>query len=105
MLLLQQYLPDFSVELQRLLVQAGRPDLANQINELTMQDRCRCGDSFCGTFYTGPKPKGSYGSGHENVVLKPDEGMVILDVVNDGIKCVEVLYRDEIRSKLQELLP
>ena len=105
MLLLQQCFPDFSVDLQRLLMQAGRPDLANQINELTMQDRCRCGDSFCGTFYTAPKPQGSYGPGHENVVLEPDEGMVILDVVDGRIKCVEVLYRYEIRSKLQELLP
>lgn len=29
--------------------------------------------------------------------------MVILDVVDGRIKCVEVLYREEIRCKLQEL--
>jgi len=38
-------------------------------------------------------------------MLEPDEGMLILDVVDEQIKCVEVLYRDEIRLKLRALIP
>jgi hypothetical protein len=105
MLLLRESLPEFSAELERLLVQCGHHNLAEQISTIAIVDRCRCGDDFCGTFYAAPKPEGSYGSGHENIVLEPDKGTVILDVVNGQIKCVEVLYRDEIRCRLQELLP
>jgi hypothetical protein len=56
-------------------------------------------------FYTRPKPNGSYGSGHRNVALAPEDGMVILDVVEEKIACVEVLYRDGVRQKLQAALP
>ncbi len=103
--LLREALPDFSIELKQLLVRAGRRGLAEQIEELSVFDRCRCGDSFCGTFYTAPKPNGSYGPKHENVNLDAEKGMIILDVVDGDIQCVEVLYRDEIRSRLQDLLP
>jgi hypothetical protein len=105
MLLLREAFPNFARELQHLLRQTGRPNLAEQVEALPIVDRCRCSDSFCGTFYTSPKPNGSYGPEHENVALEPDNGMVILDVVENQIRCVEVLYRDEIRSRLQSILP
>ena len=52
-----------------------------------------------------PKPEGTFGPGHRNVALTPDEGMLVLDVVTGEIACVEVLDRKEIRQKLVELLP
>jgi hypothetical protein len=52
-----------------------------------------------------PKPDGAYGPGHRNVVLAPDEGMIILDVVAEEIACVEVLDRNDIRQKLDKVLP
>ena len=105
MLLLRESLPEFSTELERLLFQRGHRSLAEQIATVAIVERCRGGDDFCGTFYTAPKPKASYGPGYENIVLEPDNGMIILDVVNGRIECVEVLYREEIRCRLQELLP
>jgi hypothetical protein len=97
----ENQLPAFAVELQRLLTEAGEPQLAAQVTQLAIHDRCACGDDVCcGTFYTQPKPNGSYGPGHRNVVLAPDDGTVILDVVDDQICCVEVLDRPEIREKL-----
>ncbi len=42
---------------------------------------------------------------HNNVALTPSQGMLILDVVGEAIACVEVLYRDEVRQKLQPALP
>jgi len=103
--LLTDLLPSFAAELRRLLTEKGESELAAQVPRLKILDRCRCGDDFCATFYTQPKPEGSFGPGHRNVALTPDEGMLILDVVAGEIACVEVLDRKEIRQKLVELLP
>jgi len=54
---------------------------------------------------TLPKPEGSFGPGHRNVVLTTDEGMLVLDVVTGEIACVEVLDRKDVRRKLDEVLP
>ncbi|MGB2677263.1 MAG: hypothetical protein WAN12_09290 [Candidatus Acidiferrum sp.] len=103
--LLTDTLPTFAAELRQLLVEKGEPELAAQVPSLAIFDRCRCGDNFCATFYTRPKPNGAYGSGHRNVALTPEEGMLILDVVAGEIACVEVLDREDVRQKLIEVLP
>jgi hypothetical protein len=104
-LLLADTLPSLASELQQLLTEKGEPELAAQVPGLMILDRCRCGDDFCATFYTRPKPQGSFGSGHRNVALTPEKGMLILDVVAGEIACVEVLDRAEVRQKLQAALP
>jgi len=54
---------------------------------------CGCGDDFCASFYTQPKPKGAYGPGHYTLALETAaQGMLILDVVDGVISFVEVLY-------------
>jgi len=98
-------LPALASELEQLLTEEGESDLSAQVSELNIVDRCRCGDDFCATFYTEPRPKGRYGSGHRNIALEPSKGMLILDVVGSRIACVEVLYRDEIRKALHGALP
>jgi hypothetical protein len=104
--LLTETLPEFAAELRQLLTEKGEPDLASQVPTLAILDRCRCGDATCcGTFYTQPKPEGAYGPGHRNLALTPDEGMLILDVVAGEIMCVEVLDREDVRRKLDEVLP
>jgi hypothetical protein len=92
--------PELAEELQQLLAEQGESKLAEQVPELSLIERCRCGDDFCGTFYVLPKPVGAYGPEHRNVALTPREGMLILDVLADRIAAVEVLYRDEVRKKL-----
>jgi hypothetical protein len=99
-MLLIESLPEFSRELAELLITAREPDIAVQINELEIVARCSCSDEFCASFYTAPKPVGSYGSKHRNLELEPANGMIILDLVDDRIVHVEVLYRNEVRSKL-----
>jgi hypothetical protein len=99
-------LPAFSAELQRLLIEQGEPELAAQVPQLPIHDRCSCGDDFCATFYTQPKPNGAFGPGHRNVRLLPDDGaLLILDVVGGQIACVELLDRPEVREKLDAVLP
>src|SRR6266851_943894 len=90
-------LPSLANEIEELLSKQNEHDLAAQVSELTIVDRCRCGDDFCATFYTQPKPSGSYGPTHRNVDLEPESGYLILDVVSERIMAIEVLYRDEIR--------
>jgi len=103
--LLTAALPDLTQELYRLLEDAGEEQLGSQLQNLRIVDRCRCSDDFCSTFYVQPKPKGSYGPMHRNVPLTPERGMLILDVVEDKIVAVEVLYRNEVGKKLLDLMP
>jgi len=98
-------LPDFAAELGNTLRLQGRADLASQVPNLPLVDRCRCGEDFCATFYTAPKPEGAYGPGHDNVVVEVAKGMTILDVVNGDIRCVEVLYRPDVQRALFAVLP
>ena len=62
---------------------------------------CGCGDDFCASFYTQPKPKGAYSPGHDTLALETAaQGMLIFDVVDGVISFVEVLYRPDVRQKL-----
>jgi hypothetical protein len=103
--LLSMALPTFYKELERLVGQKNEPELASQLPGLLIVDRCRCGDDFCAAFYTQPKPHGSFGPGHRCLELEPEQGMILLDVVDGKIAQVEVLYRNEVRTELLAVLP
>jgi hypothetical protein len=66
--LLVELFPELATEIEHLLSQQGESELARQVSKLPVIDRCRCGDDFCGMFYVLPKPKGTYGPGHRNVL-------------------------------------
>jgi hypothetical protein len=99
-MLLKSALPNLSQELTTLLISEGEPDLAAQIASLEIVQKCPCNDDFCASFYTAPRPAGAYGPGHRNVSLEPEKGMIVLDVVDERIMKIEVLYRDKVRSQL-----
>jgi hypothetical protein len=104
--LLRDVFPDVAKELQALLLAGGESLLAGQVESLRIVDRCRCTDDFCAMFYTVPRPAQlPWGPGHRNVALDPQHGNLILDVVDDRIVAVEILYRDEIRDKLRSIMP
>ena len=94
-----------AAELTTLLSNSNEEELAETISALSVVDRCRCGDSFCAMIYTAPRPEGAYGPNHRNVALDPEKGMLILDVLDERIVGIEILYRDEIRDRLSELMP
>jgi hypothetical protein len=97
--------PELVSELQRLLIQEGEPVLASQVAQVCIVDRCRCGDDFCATFYTAPRPKGPWGPGHRTIALQPKSGYLNVDVVESDIAQIEVLYRDELKAKIHSALP
>jgi hypothetical protein len=92
--------PAFAFELEGLSLSAGRGELAAQIRGLPVLDRCRCGQEDCAHFYTAPKPVGTYGPGHTNVVLPASRGLVVLDLVDGMIVAVEILDRPDVKGVL-----
>jgi hypothetical protein len=100
-----EHLSEFSNELVKALLAAGESVLSASVSELILVDRCRCGADFCAGFYTQPAPVGAFEPGHRNVVLDPTKGTIYLDVVNDRIYFVECLNRDDVRLRLDRLMP
>jgi hypothetical protein len=98
-------LPELAAELRVLLEASNQHELAGQVPGLVIFGRCHCGDSFCASFYTQPKPHGAYVGDYYTIEVEPEEGMILLDVVNTQIAQVEVLYRDEIRKTLLSRIP
>jgi hypothetical protein len=90
----------FASELEGLTLSAGRGELAAQIRELPVLDRCRCGQSNCAHFYTAPKPTGAYGPGHTNLMLPASRGLIVLDLVDGIIVAVEILDRPDVKGSL-----
>ena len=78
-------------------------DLADQVRGLSITAVCRCGDDFCSSFYTGPRPDGPWGQTHRNVSPEVAAGMIVLDVVDDQIRYVEVLDRADVKSIIATL--
>ena len=91
-------LPDFAAELAAALRFDDGAKLADQLSELSITAVCGCGDDFCASFYTGPRPDGPWGAQHRNVTPETATGMVILDVVDGRIRYIEVLDRDDVKS-------
>ena len=97
-------LPEFAAETRRMLVRCDEAALADQVDELWIYDRCRCGMEDCATVYTaaetvpGPGQRG-VGGGFE------DTGYVLIDVSNERIVCIETLFYPDFVKALTELLP
>ena len=104
-LLFRDVLPDLANELAALLEKMNEQELVEQISQLQLVNRCDCGDDFCATLYTAPQPKGAFGPNHQTLSLNPTSGMMILDLVNRNIVCVEILWREDIRNDIAKLFP
>jgi len=101
---LENVAPEFAHEIQRSLEADGLLKLAAQVGGLEIVDLCDCDQSNCSTFYTLPKPDGAYGPTHENVVIDSKTGLVVLDVVDQKIACIEVLDRADVKESLRNIL-
>ncbi len=75
-------LPDLARELAHGLTEARQTELSAQIATLPVGELCGCGDDFCSSFYTGPKPDRQRDGFFENLMPPVECGMVILDVVD-----------------------
>ena len=100
--LLREIYPDLCTEPVGLLNAEGLSGLGVCAHDLRIVAPCRCADDFCRSFHTAPPPNGPYGPGHRNVTLDPEQGMIILDVVDDRIMFVEVLDHPPLRDASQK---
>jgi len=98
--LLHELLPALAHELEQCLLVEGENLLAGSIQTLQIFSACECSDITCGSFYTGPRPDGAFGPGHRSILLDPSNGMMILDVVDDVIRYVELIDRAAIHAAL-----
>ena len=104
--LLGEALPEFARELEGLLQEDGRPELAAQVPGLPVLDRCRCGQSYCALFDTVPGGARVTGEGPpETVKFETRPGTLILDVRGGRIRCIEALDRADVRDRLRAVLP
>jgi hypothetical protein len=122
---LRQIWPDVLDRLKRLLTESGEIELAATVEGLEGYDRCRCGSDHCATIYTKPRPSGGFGPSHRNIVFRnadtidldtrlrvgdtstarTTEYTTILDVVDEEIRCIEILDDHESRRRLVAALP
>ncbi|WP_432943932.1 hypothetical protein ACQPXM_01495 [Kribbella sp. CA-253562] len=90
--------PVLAGQLRAALSRDNENELASQVDELRVLEMCGCGDDFCQSFHTTLPPEKSYPlDRHRNWYPEDDDpgwdGYLILDVVDERIEFVEVLYR------------
>lgn len=97
--------PEFAKELEDLLLTSKEPELASQLQDLRIARRCSCEDDFCATFYMPVDRSAEPATEVHCLELEPQNGIIVLDVASGRITGVEVLYRDDVRSRLRVLFP
>ncbi len=102
-MLLKDALPQVAQELAHGFHLEGRDDLAEQVAQLELVDRCRCTDDFCATFYTQPNEPWE-GKKVKRFIL-PMDRLLCLHTVNGVVARVELHWRPEVRDRLRELFP
>ncbi|MGI8336374.1 hypothetical protein ACRYCC_41070 [Actinomadura scrupuli] len=88
---LGELFPTLVGELVGLLRAEGEDELASWVPFLRFREWCSCDEDSCQSFYTAPRPEGAYGPGHRCVSLLQEKAMIVLDVVDDDIRFVEIL--------------
>ncbi len=90
--LVAHVVPGLVEELDRLLREQGRPDLADQLPGLRITAACRCDVEGCGSFHTGRPIKRWFRRGKQ-VPVGED---IVLDTIDGEIVYVEVLNRPDV---------
>lgn len=98
-------LPEFAAETRRTLIKCGEAALANQVDDLWIFDRCRCGMEECATVYTSADDEQRTRYRGTGGYLPDAQGYVLIDVSNERIICIEMLGYPEFVKALTELLP
>jgi hypothetical protein len=103
--LLGEVAPGFAHELEYLLRQDGRPDLAASVASLPIIGRCPCSDLACASFYTTSWLDAlvQWARAGETIRLRPIRGDVSVDVADGRIISVEVLGKREVWLSLAHL--
>jgi hypothetical protein len=97
--LLADVLPQLAERMTDALRARGETHLVEQAAGLRITDVCRCGEPYCGSFYTARWPmKRWFRRGRQVELGEGMPGNVTLDVLAGEIVYVEVLFWDEVRD-------
>ena len=94
--LLRHIVPRFAEELETLLRDAGRPELADQVPELRVRALCTCALENCASFSTGWPMKRWFRRG-----ALVEAGDHVVNTIDGEIVHVEVLDRPDVRARLR----
>jgi hypothetical protein len=101
--LLATVLPEIAEQLRLLLLEKGRDELAAQVQDIRIFDRCRCGVDGCGSFQARPQPGASYAD--EHLCVWPHRGMILLNIFDGRIGHVEITSRPDVHDVLAKRFP
>jgi hypothetical protein len=102
--MLKECLPDFAQELEMLLTREKNPELARQVRFMQVDvDAFGSDGDFCRMLCTGLNPRSGWGRGDTSIVLKPDQGNVLLTMLDRETTAVEVFFRRDIQEKVEML--
>ncbi len=103
-IVLRDSLPDFAHELERLLLNENRPELAFQVKNMQVDmDRCVSGEECCAMLCTGLQPSKGWGVGQTTIALTPSNGTIFVDVIDGDIIAVEIFFRKDVQEKLLQV--
>jgi hypothetical protein len=94
--LVRSVLPELAAELDGLLREQGRLDLAEQIPTLRIVAVCGCEVEGCGSFHTARPMKRWFRRGKQ-----VEAGDLVVDTIDGEIVYVEVLGRPDVRVALR----
>jgi len=98
---LEDIMPELAREFEAGLREIGEVKLANTVSGLEITGRCECGDNNCGTFYTQDK---EVWSGKKLRQAVPTvKGLYAVDVFENEVVCIEILDREDVSEKLNQL--
>jgi hypothetical protein len=96
--------PQLARAIEGALRAQGEERLADLVPDLCVTEVCRCGQPYCGSFWTARTPmKRWFMRGRQVPVGGDHPGEVTLDVVRGEIAYVEVLFWDEARDAVLRL--
>jgi hypothetical protein len=103
--LLKDCLPGFARELVLLLIKEQNLELAHQVQLMQIDvDTCGNDENFCSMLCTGLNPK--YGWGQSigtSIVLKPEQGSVLLNMLDRDTMRIEIFFRKDVQEKVKQL--
>ena len=103
--LVSSFLPQLAERIETALRAQGEAQVADQVATLRITGVCQCGQPFCGSFPTLNRPlKRWFMRGRQIELRDGGPGEIVLDVVRGEIAYVEVLYLDDVRGAVAQLV-
>jgi hypothetical protein len=102
--LVRSVLPGLADRMETALRAQGEERVADQVAELRITAVCPCDQEFCGSFHTAKRPMKRWMLRGRQITLADDgPGEVSIDVVQNEVAYVEVLFVDGVRERLAGL--